>query len=62
MERLKCSCGKGYASEDWRKPYYGKCRPCYLSSMTRRQRKDFEHTEYKQNRVLSDEERFGIFI
>ncbi len=37
--RLLCSCGKGYATEDENSPHYGKCRPCWVKSLTRREMK-----------------------
>lgn len=35
--RLLCPCGKGYACEEKDSEYYGKCRPCWVRSLTRRE-------------------------
>lgn len=57
---MKCPCGKGYACEDWRSLYYGKCRPCFLKGMPRKKRKEFEYSERKV-RAVHDANDYGIF-
>jgi hypothetical protein len=39
-DRLICPCKRGYASEDKDGEHYGICRPCWVSSLTRREMKE----------------------